>query len=192
MRRPSSRWGNDYSLERDTVKAAGPLETPCLLWKWGKATFGYGAIAKGSGSTNAHRYFYEKLRGPIPRGMELDHLCRTPACVRPSHLEAVTHRQNMERAGPLMRTFDWDAARRRHEAGESMTSIARSNGVTKEAVLFALRKQGVPPKPPRFTVSEVQGMAAMHRRGMSLRAIAKEFDTDHRAVSRYVSGGDHD
>lgn len=42
----------------------------------------------------AHRFAYEQLVGPIPEGMELDHLCRNTRCVRPEHLEPVTMREN--------------------------------------------------------------------------------------------------
>ena len=45
----------------------------------------------------AHRGVYTLLAGPIPEGMELDHLCRVPACVNPDHLEIVTHKENMKR-----------------------------------------------------------------------------------------------
>lgn len=45
----------------------------------------------------AHRVAYVALVGPIDPGKELDHLCRTPACVNPAHLEQVTHRVNVLR-----------------------------------------------------------------------------------------------
>lgn len=45
----------------------------------------------------AHRVAYEEIMGPVPEGLELDHLCRTRSCVNPSHLEPVTHRENMNR-----------------------------------------------------------------------------------------------
>lgn len=45
----------------------------------------------------AHRYAYEELVGPIPEGLELDHLCRNTACVRPDHLEPVTMSENRVR-----------------------------------------------------------------------------------------------
>lgn len=44
-----------------------------------------------------HRYSYERAEGPVPAGLELDHLCRVRSCVNPEHLEPVTHRENMRR-----------------------------------------------------------------------------------------------
>lgn len=50
----------------------------------------------------AHRFAYELLVGPIPTGLTLDHLCRRPACVNPSHLEPVSLRDNILRGeGPV-------------------------------------------------------------------------------------------
>lgn len=49
----------------------------------------------------AHRLVYELLVGPIPDGLQLDHLCRNRGCVRPDHLEPVTRRTNILRGtGP--------------------------------------------------------------------------------------------
>lgn len=59
---------------------------------------GYGQIRQ----TTAHRYFWETIRGPIPAGLQLDHLCRNKRCVNPSHLEPVTHDENQRRRAVLI------------------------------------------------------------------------------------------
>lgn len=58
----------------------------------------YGYICAEGRRWLSHRVVYEALVGPIPEGNELDHRCRNRACVRPSHLEPVTHQENMRRA----------------------------------------------------------------------------------------------
>ena len=69
--------------------------TDCWLWTAGTLRGGYGAFSPESGrQASAHRVAYELTHGSIPDGLVLDHLCRTPACVNPAHLEPVTHREN--------------------------------------------------------------------------------------------------
>jgi hypothetical protein len=51
-------------------------ENGCMLWTSSKIT-GYGKFALGhSKMVTAHRWLYERIRGPIPDGLQLDHLCR--------------------------------------------------------------------------------------------------------------------
>ena len=72
----------------------------CRVWEGRLNRDGYGRI----GNRAAHRVIYEETVGPVPPGMELDHLCRVRACVNPEHLEPVTHKENMARSEPAQRT----------------------------------------------------------------------------------------
>lgn len=58
---------------------------------------GYGQIGCSGTVKMAHRAVYEALVGPIPEGLELDHLCKNRLCVNPDHLEPVTHQENVKR-----------------------------------------------------------------------------------------------
>jgi hypothetical protein len=48
----------------------------------------------GGTSRRAHRVAYELAVGPIPPGLQVDHLCRVRDCVNPAHLDPVTKREN--------------------------------------------------------------------------------------------------
>ena len=81
----------------------------CWLWQ-GVTSNGYGRFpVKRDGKPRyllAHRVAYEELVGPIPEGLQLDHLCRVHSCVNPDHLEAVTGSENCLR-GLLGRLRVW-------------------------------------------------------------------------------------
>lgn len=70
----------------------------CWIWTRGKYPGGYGFFHVAGKGVRAHRWAYESLRGEIPEGLELDHLCRNPPCVNPWHLEPVTGRVNKLRS----------------------------------------------------------------------------------------------
>lgn len=70
----------------------------CWLWTAARDKRGYGYFTPSPGhQVMAHRFAFELANGAIPEPLEIDHLCRTPGCVRPDHLEAVTHRENVRR-----------------------------------------------------------------------------------------------
>lgn len=80
-----------------------------LIWSGSKLANGYPTIRANGKQMLAHRYSYERSIGPIPDGLVIDHICRVPACVEPSHLRAVTQKQNTENVDSPMRGVTWDA-----------------------------------------------------------------------------------
>ena len=70
----------------------------CWIWQGSETGTGYGGIKWLGKSTVAHRVVYEIIKGKIPDGLFLDHLCSVKKCVNPQHLEPVTHRENIQRA----------------------------------------------------------------------------------------------
>lgn len=73
-------------------------EDACWLWTSSHRTRdGYGRKWVKGKRVMAHRWMYERHIGPIPNGMQLDHLCRVRLCVNPRHLEPVTLQENRRR-----------------------------------------------------------------------------------------------
>lgn len=69
----------------------------CWLYAKSITNTGYGVIF-GEGKTHAaHRVMYTNMVGEIPKGLEIDHLCRVRRCINPAHLEAVTTAENVRR-----------------------------------------------------------------------------------------------
>jgi len=70
----------------------------CLLWTGSTRGGGYGRIKISGRSYAVHRLVYEMFAGPIPAGLEVDHLCKNRICCNVAHLEAVTPRVNNVRS----------------------------------------------------------------------------------------------
>lgn len=72
-----------------------------MCWRWDGClnSKGYGCVGVGNKRTQlTHRVSYELHWGPIPAGLQIDHLCRNKQCCNPHHLEVVTGAVNRERA----------------------------------------------------------------------------------------------
>jgi hypothetical protein len=72
----------------------------CWIWTACKTNQGYGLVHDSKTKKNvlAHRYLYELAEGTIPEGLVIDHICKVTSCVNPEHLEAVTQKENFNRA----------------------------------------------------------------------------------------------
>ena len=88
-------------LSRVTTEDRGH-DTPCWVSDRAKTTRGpYTKIGVSGRTLLTHRAAYEAWVGPIPDGLQLDHLCRVTLCCNPDHLEPVTCRENLLRGDTL-------------------------------------------------------------------------------------------
>ena len=99
----------------------------CWLWLGGRtATSGYGRMNTLDGYEVAHRISYTILKGTIPDGQTLDHLCRNKLCVNPAHLEPVSLKENILRGiAPSAKNAEKIFCKRGHELTTENTRINR-------------------------------------------------------------------
>lgn len=88
----------------------------CWPWTGSRDEKGYGRAHDGDRPRKAHNLAYEYTYGPIPEGLEPDHTCHDAGvcrlgdlcphrpCCNPTHLEAVTHQENCQRAAYAINT----------------------------------------------------------------------------------------
>jgi hypothetical protein len=75
------------------------MGTPCWTWRGRLDAKGYAKVNwRRCGHQYAYRMSYVLFVGPIPEGLEIDHVCKIRNCVNPAHLEPVTHVENMRRS----------------------------------------------------------------------------------------------
>lgn len=147
-------------LERQSSPAP---EGGCRIWN-GKLDFaGYGVIKVRGKTAAAHRVAYEEARGPIPAGQQIDHLCRTPRCINPAHLQAVSLRENVRRAivagsHPAAREAAQTHCQGGHPFNDENTYITKHGGrVCRVCRAARARERLARPKVPRDPARCVHG-----------------------------------
>ena len=85
------------------------LPNGCLIWTGAVAQrTGYGLKRHEGRLMGVHRVAYILSHGPIPDGMEVDHLCFNRLCIEPDHLDLTTKRENLRRRNER----DWTVQQR--------------------------------------------------------------------------------
>lgn len=167
----------------------------CWVWQRGMlGDTGYGAISRDGYKGVAHRWYYERHIGPIPGGLELDHLCRNRACVNPAHLEPVTREENIRRGAGTKLTRVQVAEIR--ASGEKPMVLAKRYGVTGTQIrTILLNRQWVLPGAQPITHSRKKlteaDVAEIHRLaagGLSRAETGRRFDVAASHVSNIVNG----
>ena len=102
-------------LEQRIEKVDHGFYQPCWEFTGSLTDKGYGNMTYESKNYKTHRVSYEHHHGPIPEGMEVDHICCNKKCCNPYHLDAVTPEENLALGGtphfwPRLRSAEEDAA----------------------------------------------------------------------------------
>lgn len=114
----------------------------CWLWTGPLQPKGYARVMQtGGAAIMVHRFVYELLVGPVPDGLQLDHLCRVRHCCNPAHLEPVTNAENQHRGmAPPGLHFRATHCKRGHEFTEENTYRRPSKADVREC-LICLRER---------------------------------------------------
>jgi len=120
---PRTRLRNRPVIDRLMYRTA-LLDNGCWEWRGATNPKGYGNIRRDMDGPaySVHRVSFEHFHGPIPDGLEVDHLCFNRACVNPDHLEAVDRRTNVLR-GRRNQNHGKPTCGRGHDFDAANTSI---------------------------------------------------------------------
>ena len=66
----------------------------CILWAGTVNSRGHGHLRMDGRMRLVHRFAWEKENGPIPEGMQIDHICHNPSCINVTHLRVATPAEN--------------------------------------------------------------------------------------------------
>ena len=89
-----SVYGQRKSIELVFAQIRIDPVTGCHVWTGYKNAGGYGRSRIQGTRQMVHRIVWEHKNGPVPEGLELDHICRNTSCCNPEHLRAVTSKEN--------------------------------------------------------------------------------------------------
>lgn len=167
----------------------------CWLWTGRRKDSGYGQSWLDGVQTNAHRIAYIVWRGPVPDGLEVDHICHVRACINPDHLQLATRHENVRRqlrhlaphcANGHDRSVHTVVVR---EGGRERRRCRACARVT-EARKAERRRGGRPSRGParKLTTDAVADIRRLARRGYKLVEIAAIHGVTPSNVGQIVRG----
>lgn len=116
--------------------------TGCHFWPGATDMRGYGKMSRNGRTVSAHRWYWIQAKGPIPEGLQLDHLCRNRRCCNPEHLELVTNRENQLRGNhPNMVAHRENRCRRGHEMTPENTYRSRRGRQCRTCALAGAKRR---------------------------------------------------
>lgn len=128
-------------------------QAPDQCWNWTRSidSRGYGNLTVAGRMWRAHRYAYEILVGPIPKGTGhhgtvVMHACDNRRCCNPSHLALGDHAQNMA---------DMKAKRRRKSIGAGVEN-GRCKLTREQVEAIRADKRGKRTIAPEYGISPAQ------------------------------------
>lgn len=167
----------------------------CWVWIGRCSPAGYPLFKFENKTVRAHRWLFERVYGAVPAGFELDHLCRIRHCVRPSHLEIVTHKENMRRGIRAQQTH----CHRGHPLdGDNLRLNGQGGRVCKACHLERTRQRRAHLKHwNRLTLEDVRllqrlaggrGRKPSDRGPLTVSALAKRFGVSRTTIQYAIDG----
>ena len=177
-----------------------PNEAGCWIWSGYADRNGYGRIYDRTRKRIewAHRYSYRRHNGEIPDGYEVDHMCVTPLCVNPEHLQVLTHTEHVRVTMSRLGKDDLHkAAAVLRESGATYAEIGEAlglagRGTAADAVLAAIRKGLVEadsiPRAERLSDDQSADIVDLVALGVPQSVVAELFGIHNSQVSRISRG----